>query len=289
MDSDPLGWGPLIGLYYALGDIYDAIFWNNIALSAIFFFGLVYISEKYATTWQGILVVACLFGSLLAFVTIRATPAYLLVALAALDTNSGKQVRPLALLLIASLFHSSALLAAPGILAAVLCHRSQTLSAWAESPQKIFVVFVIISVPVFFLQAMFIDFLSIIIELFSSNLGRFVAYVPDGQSNYSYNENIISINDFVYAAFCFTSVVIFMIFSDRKFKQMRVFVLISFIVFCILFFQPTVAYRQSLYWFIPMVLFFPWKTFAFGGLGNIVLVFGCSVIGYLNMQGVLLK
>jgi hypothetical protein len=286
--SDPLGWGPIIGLYYVLGNIYEAIFWGNILLSLIFFVGLVYISEKYAVAWQGILVMTCLFGSLLAFVTIRATPAYLLVALAALETNRGKQFKPLSLLFIASLFHSSALLAAPGIIAAILCHRSQILSSWAASPQKSLVVFATLLVPALFLQQQLSDFLSIIIEFFSSSIGRFTAYIPTDQGGANIDTGERSNNDLFYALFCFVSVVIFMIFSEKYFLRIRVFVLISFMVFSAMFFQPTAAFRQSLYWFIPMILIFPWKKFAFGGLGNAVLIIGCIVLGYLGLQGVLL-
>jgi hypothetical protein len=286
--SDPLGWAPLIALYYLFGNIYDAIYWSNMALSLIFFFGLIYIGEKYVVVWQGILVLICLFGSLLAFITIRATPAYLLITVAALETNNRKQVRPIVLLLLASLFHGSALLAAPGIIAGILCHRSKTLLSWVDRPQKIFLVLAVLLIPVYLFQDKFKEILLNILDIFSDSLGRFSTYLPSDRDYTTVDPNMRSNSDLYYAIFVFTAFSAFMIFSSRHFVRIRAFILLSFIVFTAMLFQPTAAFRQSLYWLVPMILVFPWKRFEFGGAGNMVLIIGCAVVGYLGFQGVLI-
>lgn len=286
--SDPLGWGPLIALYYFFGNIYDAIYWSNIALSLMFLFGLIYIGEKHAVVWQGILVLTCLFGSLLAFVTIRATPAYLLITVAALEINNGKQVRPIVLIILASLFHGSALLAAPGIFAGILCHRSKTLLSWVDRPQKIFLVLAILLISVYLFQSQFKEIIAIVVDIFSDSLGRFSTYLPSNQNYQSVDPDMRSNSDLYYTIFAFTAFSAFMMFSARHLVRIRAFILLSFIVFTAMLFQPTAAFRQSLYWLVPMILVFPWKRFEFGGAGNLVLIIGCAVVGYLGFQGVLI-
>lgn len=74
------------------------------------------------SSWKALAVALALTGTLLGLVTLRATPAYILAAIAAMAAMRG-QWRAIPYVLAGSLFHVSAILAAPAIVATLLLRK----------------------------------------------------------------------------------------------------------------------------------------------------------------------
>jgi len=252
-------------------------------LGAAYIYFTFRLAHRNEVGWRGLLVVFALYGALLAFVTIRATPAYMLVALAALDVTRGRK-RAVTLVLAATLFHVSALLALPPILAGLAQNRLRSLQWITQSAKAVFAV-IGAAVAVFaFLYGAFASLLSNLVALVPF-LNKYDVYTAS-LDPLSGSEGGLSTNHLIYAVLMTTFALVFVAMPDERCRRLRLFVLISCVIFLLLEFAPVTAYRQSQFWTIPAMLIFPWQRFAPGGVRAIAFTILCILSFVLATRGV---
>lgn len=110
----------MIAIRVFTGNTEDAVYLLRYIL--IFFFAIAMHFLFRLSSWKALAVALALTGPLLGLVTMRATPAYIFTAVAAIAAMRG-QWRSIAYVFAGSLFHVSAALAAPAIIAALLLKR----------------------------------------------------------------------------------------------------------------------------------------------------------------------
>ncbi len=195
----------------------------------------------------GLVVLVGLYVPLMAFVALRAMPAYLIVALAVEKIWERETKTAFALCLLASLFHFSALLIIFPLFMAGRYNQRKTIEISAAQTRivgglKIFFISAIIS----FVAPRFFGTLLAGIIPADSLLSRYSAYLS--------TENESSLSHAVYFYFVSMIVAAFL-FQARKAEE-RVFASLSILIFALLSVSPVAAYRYSLYFIIPILLNF---------------------------------
>ena len=245
-------------------------------------------AKREEVDWRGILALFTLYGALLAFVTLRATPAYLLVALAALQANKGQRICLLSGGA-AVLFHISAVLALPPLLVA-LAHNRYGLFQWTRRSAL-----PIIAGAVLY-GAFFLLFQDLLNELLLSLLNivpfltKYLVYTSalDPASGVSQaGEGLNRTAHLAYAGLVSAFAFAFMLVKDDECRKMRAFVIVSFVIFLVTQFSPITAFRQSPFWTIPAMLIFPWRKLSPPGPVALLFVLVCAALFALTFPAVL--
>lgn len=274
-----------LGLRLLTGNTVRAVNLAHYILGAAYIYFTFRLAHRDEVNWRGLMVTFALYGSLLAFVTIRATPAYMLVALGALEITRGRN-RGLVLTLAASLFHVSALLALGPMILGWAQNRFAWLR-WIGESTRAFVA-VIASVVAFFGLAR---------ELFASAVTSLVSMVPFLNKYDVYTTSLdplnntgqdggLSTNHLAYAIVMSLFTLVFIAMPDARCRKLRLYVVSSYFLFLILEFAPVTAYRQSQFWVIPAMLAFPWARFAPAGFRAVLFAGACVALFLLAVRGV---
>lgn len=268
------------------GNSYDAVVAAYWYVSIIFLIGLFFIVRQQGIIWQGAVITLGLYGPLLAFVTVRATPAYLLICLAAIKATEGKLIS-LAIALLATGFHISAVLAIPPLLVALAQRRFGLVDRMFKSRRTTIAVALITFIALGFFYEQMLEFLNNIVTLFDTFLGKYFTYIKsDSEKDVS---KLTEDNSFhqIYLIIVTLFVAMHLFQNDAKSVQFRGYILISYMIFAFLGFSPVASFRQSFFWVMPLILFFPWQNFSFNGLGSIVLLFVSCLMFYAGFLTVI--
>lgn len=237
----------------------------NYILTMFYCASIILLARLYRSEWPGIVFAVAVFGPLLAFVTVRATPAYMAMAFAVVLAYRG-QWATFALIAVASLFHSSAAIGALPVLVLFL-QRRFGLFRWLNR-----------STPTFLIGGGLLAFVSILFQQQFSDLMLFVisalgisdkylTYVSSMQTSANASSMIdpISVYDRAYSAIAAAIALSAMLQKNQRSVELRGYVLSSFVIFVALTFSPVAAFRQSIYWLLPVMLVFPWRQSGFRG------------------------
>jgi EpsG family len=268
--GDPFSWGLLSLFRDYSGDSYSAIKLGNIYLSLIYillmYWGVIY----YRIPWQAVLLISAVFGPILAFVTIRATPAYFFVMFAALEASRGNR-RAFTLVIAAALFHSSALLALPPLIASFAQTRFTLVDSAFRSRTTAVLLGLIIIVPFAIFRNSMIEVTRGALDFLGSAFSRFSIYVKDGQNTID-SQNGGSIFQQIYFVLSSIALLFFISTAGKLVRGLQGYLITSFGIFVFMSGDPPSAFRQSLFWMMPLMVAFPWQNISLRGLSTWALI-----------------
>lgn len=238
-----------------------------------------FLSLEFKADWRAVLLCFCVFGALMAFVTIRATPAYFFVALGFIETLRNKN-KAFWYFFVAALFHMSAILALIPLIFSLSQNRFASLS-WIYTAGKgtLYLIgtvfFLVATLQIFFQEVVFTVVKNVPI------MSRYLVYVFS-----SYEDGVInsptmpetSIFHFIYLVICSVFVLIFITDRSDICRKSRSYIFISYVIFILLQFSPVTAFRQSIFWMFPAIFVFPWSNYTAGSLGAAPLLISAFVI-----------
>jgi EpsG family len=268
--GDPLSWGILSIFRYFSGDSSSAVIIGNIYLSATYLLFCFFSIKRYNISWHSVLLIFSVFGPILAFVTIRATPAYFLILFAALEASRGN-IRALFLCLFAAMFHSSAILALPPLVASLAQTQFPLVDRAFRSKATAVVLGVLIVLPFVFFRDLMTEYARLALETLGGAFSRFSIYIKDGQNTPADGASG-SIFQQIYFAISSIALLVFIFTGGKYVRGVQGYLVTSYAVFVFMSADPPSAFRQSLFWMMPLMVVFPWQKFAFRGLGSAALI-----------------
>jgi hypothetical protein len=268
--GDPLSWGALSIFRYFSGDSSSAIFIGNIYLSLFYLLLCFFAIRRYSICWQSVLFIFSVFGPILAFVTIRATPAYFIILFAALEASRGN-IRALFLCLFGAMFHSSAILALPALIASLAQAQFPLVDKAFRSKTIAVVLAVLIVLPFVFFRDFMTEYARIALDALGGAFSRFSIYIKDGQ-NTPVDGTSGSIFQRIYFAISSVALLVFIFTGGKHVRGIQGYLVTSYAVFVFMSADPPSAFRQSLFWMMPLMVVFPWQKFSFRGLGSAALI-----------------
>lgn len=220
----------------------------NAIIAAIGLFGL---AVRYAQTFGGVVLVYGLYGPLLSYVTLRATPAYLLVAWFILIKKG--IFRKLLLMLIASFYHVTALLPAALVVGVTFLKLDDKFNIGNKK-----------SGPIFFISSIFI--FGICIELmwisgFGDGIFRLVPELTASAGKFQEYLEAASIYrspaHFGYFVFVMVLTCFYLYLTSDFINDFWWVIVLSLATFIFLSISPVAAYRFSVFFLLPVFLAFP--------------------------------
>lgn len=275
---EPISNGILFLFRLLAGDSLNAVYLAYWYLSAVFLIGTAILCYQQGVTWQGVVLALGVYGALLAFVTVRATPAYILVALAVIQARNG-QWRSILMCIIATTFHISAILSIPAIFVCVAQKRIKMCYRFFELNLVCYSIFFGIFLSSTLFHNQIIAFIIWVISSSGGAIEKYLTYVNDVESAKSNNHLIY---------FIISSVLVLVALNKNKgVISLRGYILTSYFLFSLLSFSPVTAFRQSLFWTIPTLLLIPWGSLFNNSFSSVlVIVVGLIFFGY-GLNGVL--
>jgi hypothetical protein len=254
--------------------------WLN---TLIFLSGIALLSTQRKQEWPGMLMVWSLYGALLGFVTLRATPSYLLVAYAALRLWD----RPLKgglVIMLAAGFHGSALLMLPPLmLNALLRQRTNQAIARRAAPDR--VIWILVCIGCYSSISGAISNSGLITDLLLSNeiTSKYAVYADfvataDNHQSLSHRLYFIALTSLVYIA---------SISRVDAVNRIWPYVAVAYLLTAIASASPVVAFRLSLFWTIPLLMSFPWSRWIKSELRLLVFFAAVAVLFLIGIRGVL--
>lgn len=234
---------------YFFSDRADAVSALYVYLFLVFVAGLVFITFVKRVDWLNYWAFLVLFGPLLAFVTIRATPAYLAFILAFFFLREGRTWWALSLSIMAVLFHFSALLLLPALLGSLLLHKRLEKSRFVRRLAW-----------VVYLSAIGFGFF---MTLFGP--GALVSGFELGELfvRYSaYVEEVEPVSGMFHRAYYWGAVILataYLVYSRDDWRCKSLIMLASCQFFLVAW-SPVLAFRQSIFWVAPLLLVLPFKS-----------------------------
>jgi len=289
MVSEPLSWGGLLFLRALTGSTDEAIVVAHWILGLFTCGFILFAATRFKMQWQGVMLSIAMFGPLLAMVTIRATPAYLLCIAAALTIGKQRAVG-LGLAAIAILFHNTAILALGPIAIIMLQKKFPKISNISHSKFFITIFSSLLIIIILFFRNELFDTFERLILIFPGFIQKYLVYFTIGRAENAIGAASQETSIFHILFIAGVSIIfIFYIFSCQKYNNEYVlFTLFSFVIFIMLSGNPVVSYRQSIFWLIPVFLTFPWyvlKPKSAVIIGTLAL---SAIVFVLNVQGVIL-
>lgn len=247
------------------------------------------LSKYRSVSTTSLLLVLAVFGPLLAFVTIRATPAYMLIALAALDANEGRR-RAIVWSVLALQFHVSAILAIPAILISLIQNRTNILDFIEKSLNGVvFFLLIVGLILVFFGQS----FSEILLQSVSQVdfLVKYVAYVGVLDQNKLNVPEVSSSSQLYHQIYLVISsaFLLFILYSNNiNCVKFRSYAIISFGIFLFMQFSPVTAFRYSIFWIIPALLLIPWNLYTRVHLVRAGLIISSLGLFVFQLRGIIM-
>lgn len=255
-----------------------AIYYVYLLNSIIFSVAMMCIVKHDDVNSGGILMALAIFAPLLYFVTLRATPAYLLILSSILLLEKEKKNSSAVCLSVAIFYHISAIIPALIIIILMIDHT------WVEKKSK-------------YIALMVYIISTIQLMLFTSNYNLIPDWISDELNSLVYLEKYssyteisqsFSINHYVYL-----SLMLLIFYTLRKWNQKFPAVVYSYVhlmmlIYSVLMISPVVAYRLSFFFLFPLVLLLPWDEI-FGKFKNIIYYFIAPLIFMYSVNGVLIR
>lgn len=258
----------LLGNYWLFGTVDAAVIAAHYELGLIFLSLILFAVPPRETSWQSLVFIFALIGPLMAFVTLRATPAYCFAAIAVRYAMQ-RDHRTWTYLIIALFFHASAGLAvAPVVL---LFYRSALPRAVRNAkPSSLIIVGAILASVALFSASSFGSYVSNLLVTIP-NLAKYLAYLNVDDSAPTRET---SAGHYLYLLFIVAFLLIYIARSRRDMQDFNIFILSSFFVYVLLFvaISPVAAFRQSPFWLIPVIARYPWQRAGVAGPANILFV-----------------
>lgn len=269
---EPLSSLLLVTLRQFTGSGYSAVGIAHILLSTAYVLFIYKLISVRDISWQGVLLSFGLYGSALAFVLLRGTPAYILVVFALIDAINGKR-RAAIFALAAVGFHISALLAVPALLAAYLQNKNPVVARLFSGRTVVVVgaglvaALSVASIPAF------LEYTNFVIRTFSQFIGKYATYFETANDlEKGRLVGAASNNHFYYTIVVSLLVMFFLTCFDRMAIALRAYIVTSYVTFMVLSLSPVVAFRQSIFWVLPLVILFPWARYSFYGFGTLFMI-----------------
>jgi hypothetical protein len=252
---------------------YYVYLFNSIIFSVL----MIFVVRSANVKFGGTLISLFMFAPLLFFVTLRATPAYMLILCSVLLLEKNKKISFFCLL-VAIFYHISALI--PTIIIFILTIKP----SWTKKKLK----YVALSIYV-------VSMIQIISFIFNLNLmpGWMVEKILlfkyiDKYAGYADTSVNFSLSHYIYLIF-----VISLFFLMRRYRTHYPSVVYSYIhlmtlVYSIMMISPITAYRISIFFTFPLLLLMPWQQF-FGGFKGIIYLFISPFILIFSINGVIVK
>lgn len=254
--------------YWLTKSVLSAIILAHYCLSVIFLAFLATVFTSQRSPWTALLFTFAILGPLLAFVTMRATPAYFLVAI---GVRYAMDRRPSAWLffIAASLFHISSVLAALPI--SILYFEPYLPKILrANKSRKLYISIIVI-----------IFAIGGLLPQLSGSVTSLIQSIPL-VSKYDVYTDIKSsptqIGHYIFLAFVTILTILFLTIKNNESEKLSVFVLTSFAIYILLFFSssPVAAFRQAPFWLMPMIATLSWEKFGIKNSTAVIFVFGCA-------------
>jgi hypothetical protein len=229
--------------------------------------------------WQSSVFLFALLGSLLAFVTLRATPAYFLVAIAVQQAREHKP-RAWLFFLAALMFHASSALALGPMILLYFVDRLPT-RLQMRRPLVPFVGAVAVLGVVGLMAPQISDNLTSTLESVSY-LSKYVAYTKSEQPA----DSVTSINHYIFLVFITFFLSYYLFLTRKRYDKANSYYIVSYIMYAAIFFvaTPVAAFRQTPFWLIPLIGSFPWREAGLVGPVNALFVAASAGVFYFQFQ-----
>ena len=245
----------------------------NAIIAAIGLFGL---SVKYAQTFSGVFLVYVLYGPIMSYVTLRATPAYILVAWFVLMEQGA--FRKFILMLIAAFYHVTAVV--PAVLVAGVSFLK--LGVWLNPDNKnvnssIFVIsifFLGICIELMWMLGFGDIIVRLVLEL-TTGAGKFQEYL-ESASMYRTPAH------FGYFVFVLLATCFYLYLTSGFVDNLWWVIVLALVSFIFLSISPVVAYRFSIFFLLPVFLIFPKTKNPQEHFLNYSIIFTGSIIGIVQ-------
>lgn len=246
-------------------------------LSVVFLIGFAILCKQHVVNWQGVVLALGIYGSLLAFVTVRGTPAYILVVFATIQARGG-QLRSVLTCIVAMTFHVSAILAIPAIVGCLAQQRIRICTRFFEQSFVCYLMILLIFLSSIFLQVHLMNSITWAIGLTGGDIEKYLTYVNDIEPTKS-NSHL------VYFVALSAFVLVSLKNKNKDVIALRAYVIISYFIFSLLGFAPVTAFRQSIFWTIPMLLLIPVSGFNNWLSSKMIIIIGIISLGF-GLNGV---
>lgn len=234
-------------------------------ISATYLLGGLTLFPPSKGNWRGLIMAFALYGSQLAFVTIRATPAYMIASIAVIHAAKGNN-RAFLLVGLAILFHISSVLALLPVAALLFKSRLHALS-FLQNPRVLFSLLALAGL-VFVLAGSTIT--AVVGAVFSSIpfLGKYLVF--SGGLDTTTGGSEFAVGHFVLLGAISVFTAAFLTLQDKGTRSAGIFVIVSFIFYVLTFFafSPIAAFRQTPFWMLPAFSLFPWQKVGWRGFGH---------------------
>ncbi len=265
-----------LALYWGVESVETTVVLAHYLLGLIFLLFSMKAFPPRTAPWQSLLFLFAMLGPLLAFVTLRASPAYFLVAIAvnyALKRRAAAWVS----VALAMFFHTSAALAIPSLLLLFFRDRLPEFLSF-NKPVRPIAALVLILLLVLSFGSTSIDFIESTLSSFSV-LSKYLVYTDQMGSP----DSVTNIGHYIYLLFVVLFTLSYVILPDGN-KALNIYVVSSFAVYLALFTvaSPVVAVRQTPFWLLPMIAYYPWRRV--GVTGPLMLLFVLFCVGLFIFQ-----
>jgi hypothetical protein len=253
-----------------LGDPLDGVIALHWVLTLGFVYGFVLLTRLRRNNWHGALMVMAAYGVLLCFVTVRATPAYLIATYAVMQHRYRPRMA-FFLLILASEFHVSALMALPAMLINQVSWNYTTLVR-----ERISMALFLAGLGSYVAVLMGFNYADVFGVFFGGyeDLAKFMVYAEDPMA--------ASFAHRFYFILVTILTLLFVLGKSKLVTDQKMYVCISYLIYSLASFSPVVAYRQSIYFVIPLLLIYPWRQIFSSEIRVMFFIFGCLVVYCFN-------
>lgn len=268
--------------FQTIGDIFveptAATYCVYLLNSIIFSIIMICVARHENINIGGILIAFAIFSPLMYFVTLRATPAYLLILCSILFLDKGNKKLSIASLSVAILFHISALI--PAFVILILMIKP----VWTDKKLK-YITFLIYIVSI--IQIIKFIFNYNLIPTWISEEINALEYLEKYSSYVDISQNF-SISHYVYLSF-----VLVLFFTLRRWRAHIPVIMYSYahlmmLIYSVMMISPVTAYRLSLFFLFPLLLVYPWNQILVR-IRGVVYYFLLPLIFIFSFNGVLVK
>lgn len=242
----------LLAAHWLTQSVFSGVILAHYVLGLVFVASLGTAFPSKRSSWPTLLFLFAMLGPLLAFVTMRATPAYFLVAI---GVRHAIDRRPSAwlFLALASFFHISSLLAAAPM--ALLYFERNLPKLLRSNRSRKFYLFITLGVVAF----------GAILPQLSGSVTSVIQSIPVISKYDVYTDSISTetrIGHYIFLAFVSMFTIAFLIARNEISGKLNVYVIASFALYVLMFFSasPVAAFRQAPFWIMPMIAVLPWES-----------------------------
>lgn len=272
---EPLSKGLLLFLKEVTGSTENGVGAAHYVIGLVFYLGMLAMFPRREANWRGMLLTFAIYGPQLAFVTLRATPAYMLTGLGTVMLLRRQRNGPW-LVGSALLFHVSAVLAWPPLVALAVGQRTTWLD-WLQRPRNIGIAAAV-------LLLLFATAGGIIVNaataVFSAipYLAKYLFFLRESDTGVDLSRFPLAHFIFLAALTGFTGLVLLV--DDVRMRRARIYVTTSFAVYLFIFLilSPIAAFRQTPFWMLPALAIFPWQRVGWRGPPGLLFLAGTVVI-----------